>query len=52
MGSQGGNVLMDESNSRGLYIGDTLYLAGPSCVIAFDMEQDFQETGRLWLKEN
>ncbi len=44
-------TIMDESNSRGLYIGDTLYLAGPSCVIAFDMENGYKETGRLWLNE-
>lgn len=42
--------VMDETNSRGIYIGDTLYLAGPSCVIAFDIENGYEETGRLWLE--
>ena len=34
----------DYSSMRGLYIGDTFYLAGASGVIAFDMTNDFEKT--------
>lgn len=37
----------DYDNMRGLFIGDTLYLAGESFVISFDMENGFEKTGVL-----
>lgn len=38
-------------NTRGLYIGNTLYLAGDVSVIAFDMTDGFSKTGSLQLAE-
>lgn len=34
-------------NTRGLYIGDTLYLAGDVSVIAFDMADSYSRMGKL-----
>ena len=41
--------ITDYSGMRGLYIGDTFYLAGGSYVIAFDMEDGFRKTEVLRL---
>lgn len=37
----------DYDTMRGLYIGDTLYLAGSTFVLTFDMENGFQKTELL-----
>ncbi len=37
----------DSSNMRGLYSGDSFYLAGDSFVIGFDMRNDFEKTSLL-----
>lgn len=39
----------DYDTMRGLYIGDTLYLAGETFVIPFDMEEDFRQEEYLSL---
>ncbi len=33
--------------ARGLYIGDTFYLAGGSRILAFDMKNGFEKTGEI-----
>ena len=33
--------------ARGLYIGDTFYLAGGRRILAFDMEKDFEKIGEI-----
>ncbi|MCD7819668.1 MAG: beta-propeller domain-containing protein, partial [Lachnospiraceae bacterium] len=34
----------DSDSMRGLYINDTLYLAGSTFVIRFDISEDFEKT--------
>lgn len=40
----------DDSTTRGLYIGDVLYLVRPNAVTSFDMSDGYQELGHLILK--
>ena len=39
----------DDSVTRGIYIGDTLYLVRPGAITAFDMGDNYKEIGRLFL---
>ena len=41
------DVSSEFENSRGVYIGDTFYIANSDAVLAFDMKNGYEKTGEL-----